>query len=102
MLNSLAGNAASTRHVRLDCQLVPRESDQIVLHVAITDISATKRAEKVLHEQDELFRLIAERLDGYIAVLDIDGRRVYNSPSIRACSANAIFFRHRFLHGSPS
>jgi diguanylate cyclase (GGDEF)-like protein/PAS domain S-box-containing protein len=63
--------------------LVPRESDQIVLHVAITDISATKRAEKVLHEQDELFRLIAERLDGYIAVLDIDGRRVYNSPSYK-------------------
>ena len=77
----LAGNASSTRHVRLDCQLVRRESDQIVLYVAITDISATKQTEKLLHEQDQLFRLIAERLDGYIAVLDTEGRRVYNSPS---------------------
>jgi diguanylate cyclase (GGDEF)-like protein/PAS domain S-box-containing protein len=77
----LAGDAANTVYVRLDCQLVRRISDQIVLHVAITDISATKQAENQLREQDELFRLIAERLDGYIAVLDIEGRRVYNSPS---------------------
>ena len=47
----------------------------------MTDISATKQAENRLHEQDQLFRLIAERLDGYIAVLDTEGRRVYNSPS---------------------
>ena len=77
----LAGDAASSKHVRLDCQLVRRETDQIVLHVAMTDISATKQAENRLHEQDQLFRLIAERLDGYIAVLDTEGRRVYNSPS---------------------
>ena len=77
----LAGDAASSKHVRLDCQLVRRATDQVVLHVAVSDISATKQAENILHEQSELFRLIAERLDGYIAVLDIEGRRVYNSPS---------------------
>lgn len=77
----LPGDAASSKHVRLDCQLVRRAFDKIVLHVAITDISAKKQAEKLLYEQEELFRLIAERLDGYIAVLDTEGRRVYNSPS---------------------
>jgi diguanylate cyclase (GGDEF)-like protein/PAS domain S-box-containing protein len=77
----LAVDDAGSKHVRLDCQLVRRDNDKIVLLVAMTDISAKKLAETFLHEQDELFRLIAERLDGYIAVLDIEGKRVYNSPS---------------------
>lgn len=77
----LAGDQASVTHVRLDCLLVRRALDKIVLHVAVTDISAQKQTEKRLREQEELFRVIAERLDGYIAVLDTEGRRVYNSPS---------------------
>lgn len=45
------------------------------------DISARKQAEDALREQKEFFRLIAESIDGFIAVLDTEGRRIYNSPS---------------------
>jgi diguanylate cyclase (GGDEF)-like protein/PAS domain S-box-containing protein len=48
---------------------------------ANTDVSSRKQAERALHEQKESFRLIAENLDGFVAVLDCDGRRLYNSPS---------------------
>lgn len=34
-----------------------------------------------LHEQDKLFRLITEKAADMIAVVDTEGRRVYNSPS---------------------
>lgn len=34
-----------------------------------------------LHERDKLFRLITEKAADMIAVVDADGRRVYNSPS---------------------
>lgn len=50
-------------------------------NLAISDISALKRAEEALREQKEFFRLIAENVDGFIAVLDNQGRRIYNSPS---------------------
>ena len=45
------------------------------------DITANKKAEEVLREQEESFRLIAENLNGFVAILDADGRRLYNSPS---------------------
>jgi diguanylate cyclase (GGDEF)-like protein/PAS domain S-box-containing protein len=53
----------------------------IRLSGANMDITPRKRAEEALREQKEFFRLIAENLQGFIAVLDVDGRRVYNSPS---------------------
>ena len=34
-----------------------------------------------LAEQEEFFRLIAENVQDFIAVLDLQGRRIYNSPS---------------------
>lgn len=34
-----------------------------------------------LREQKEFFHLLAENLSDFIAVLDRDGRRLYNSPS---------------------
>ena len=34
----------------------------------------------LLRESDDLFRLILENMDDLIAVLDIRGRRIYNSP----------------------
>ena len=33
------------------------------------------------NSDEEIFRIIAENVDDLIAVLDIDGRRIYNSPS---------------------
>ncbi len=43
------------------------------------DISEQKRTEAALREQEEFFRLIAENVDDFIAVLDLSGRRLYNN-----------------------
>ena len=42
-----------------------------------------KLAEDRLHESQELFRAIVENVGDLVAVLDTDGRRIYNSPSYR-------------------
>jgi PAS domain S-box-containing protein len=55
----------------------------------ITDITSRKRAEMALRDQEEFFRLIAENMGDLVAVLDPEGRRLYNSPS------------HRVLFGDP-
>jgi diguanylate cyclase (GGDEF)-like protein/PAS domain S-box-containing protein len=44
-------------------------------------IARRKQADKELTEQEEFFRLIAENVEDFIAVLDLNGRRIYNSPS---------------------
>ena len=78
---SLVRNTLPTIDLRLDCLAVQQAPGHFVIHVAMTDISARRHAEKCLREQEHLFRVIAERLDGFIAVLDVEGRRIYNSPS---------------------
>ncbi len=40
-----------------------------------------KAAEEALRKNEEQFRLITENVEDLIAVLDLEGRRVYNSPS---------------------
>lgn len=45
------------------------------------DLSERKKMEASLREQEEFFRLISENLSDFVAVLDINGRRLYNSPS---------------------
>jgi diguanylate cyclase (GGDEF)-like protein/PAS domain S-box-containing protein len=44
-------------------------------------IARRKQVDKELEEQEEFFRLIAENVEDFIAVLDLKGRRIYNSPS---------------------
>jgi PAS domain S-box-containing protein len=48
------------------------------------DVSERKLAEENKRHSDELFRLIAENIGDMIAVLDLEGRRIYNSPSYRS------------------
>ena len=47
------------------------------------DITERKRVEESLRKSEEQFRLIMENLADLVAVLDLDGRRIYNSPSYR-------------------
>ncbi|MEW6511178.1 MAG: PAS domain S-box protein [Bacteroidota bacterium] len=56
-----------------------------------------KRAAIQLRESEELFRLIAENAADLIAVLDPEGRRLYNSPSY-----NAFFSHAEKLPGTDS
>lgn len=46
-----------------------------------TYITAEKFDKERLREQEEFFRMITENIDDLIAVLDLKGRRIYNSPS---------------------
>ncbi len=50
-----------------------------------------------LREQEAFFRLIAENIGDFIAVLDLQGRRLYNSPSYQR-----FFGAERDLRGSDS
>ena len=49
-----------------------------------TDITARKRAEEALRRSEEQFRLIMENLADLVAVLDLNGHRLYNSPSYQS------------------
>ncbi len=47
------------------------------------DITDRKQAEDNFRQSEEQFRLITENIADMIAVLDLDGKRLYNSPSYR-------------------
>ena len=55
-------------------------SDPCLLSIT-HDVTERKRVLDTLREQKEFFHLLAENLSDFIAVLDRDGRRLYNSPS---------------------
>ena len=61
------------------------------------DITRRKELEASLREQKEFFQLISESIGEHIAVLDLQGRRVYNSSSYRQ-----LFSDGRELQGSDS
>src|SRR6266496_4777936 len=52
------------------------------------DVTEHRRAEEKLRESEERFRLIAENVGDLVAMVDTDGRRIYNSPSYRTVLKN--------------
>jgi diguanylate cyclase (GGDEF)-like protein/PAS domain S-box-containing protein len=62
---------------------VKRSEARILLlnEVLKKQVGERRRVDQALVEQEEFFRMIAENVEDFIAVLDIEGRRLYNSPS---------------------
>jgi len=69
------------RQLRLDSLRLLKDNQAPVVRIVLTDISENKRSEQALREQEEFYRMIAENIDDFVAVLDLKGRRLYNSPS---------------------
>jgi two-component system, cell cycle sensor histidine kinase and response regulator CckA len=66
----------------VEISLSPLETQWGVLFAGtIRDISDRRKAEEKAFRDEELFRLIAEHTTDLIAVLDLKGARLYNSPS---------------------
>lgn len=57
--------------------------DENTLLATVRDITERKRSENALRESEEKFRLITENMGDMVALLDIEGKRLYNSPSYR-------------------
>ena len=85
------------RQVRLDSLRLLRDIDTPVVRTVLTDISEKKRSEEALREQEEFYRMIAENIDDFVAVLDLEGRRLYNSPSY-----SRLFGDYESLKGTDS
>ncbi len=64
---------------------------------SVQDITEHKRVEEALREQEEFFRMIAEGVEDYIAVLDLEGRRLYNNSSY-----SRVFGDPETMRGSDS
>lgn len=77
----MVNSNGTTFWVRLNSVHEPQIDDKPTYRITFGDISESKRLEDALREQKEFFHLIAENLSDFIAVLDPEGRRLYNSPS---------------------
>ena len=68
-------------YTRLVCQRLKHEGKPRTVRVVLTDVTERKHAEEAVRAQEEFFRMIAENVEDFLAVLDLEGRRLYNSPS---------------------
>lgn len=63
---------------------------ETLLQAVVCDITERKRAEEALRQSEEQFRLIMENLSDLVAVLDLEGKRLYNSPSYQGILGNPV------------
>jgi PAS domain S-box-containing protein len=85
VITGMADESLALRAVREGAQdyLVKGQLDGKTLERSIRYAIERRRAEIALRSKDEFFRLISDNVSDLIAVLDDEGRRVYNSPSYR-------------------
>lgn len=93
----MVNSSGTTFWVKLNSVREPRIGDKPAYRTTFGDISESKRLEDALREREEFFHLIAENLSDFVAVLDPEGRRLYNSPSYRQ-----FFASLSDLHGTNS
>lgn len=84
-------------NVQLDSLRLLKNGKVAVLRIAITDITERKRAEEMMREQEAFFRMITENIEDFIEVLDLEGRRLYNSPSYAK-----LFYDIEHLNGTAA
>lgn len=89
-IQSLVGGATDYVLKRRIERLVP------AVRRAMQEILARRKAdeaERALRESEQMFRMISENVEDLIAVLDLRGRRVYNSPSYRSILGDPSLLR---------
>jgi len=59
-----------------------------------TYINTENETKETLREQEEFFRMITDNIDDFIAVLDLEGRRLYNSPSYAKLFGDPHILQH--------
>jgi diguanylate cyclase (GGDEF)-like protein/PAS domain S-box-containing protein len=74
-------NDGTNLYAHLESSCETNELNELKCHIVLTDISKRKLAEHALHDQELFFNMIAENSDEFVAVLDLKGRRLYNSRS---------------------
>ena len=78
---SMLRNDGTEMYVNFQCIRLAEFNAPVVLRMALTDITARKMIENTLREKEEFFRFMAENSEDFIAVLDLEGRRLYNNLS---------------------
>lgn len=62
---------------------------RLLYEVVEKQTAERKLVDQALVEQEEFFRMIAENVEDFIAVLDVNGKRLYNSPSYARLFGNS-------------
>jgi len=77
----MINGGGSTFWARLRSVREASPNNKPAFHLTFGDISESKCLEEALREQKSFYHMIAENLSDFIAVLDTEGTRLYNSPS---------------------
>jgi PAS domain S-box-containing protein len=88
--------------VHVSATAASEEQGGAFLYLLLVDISERKLAEDVGREQQESFRLIAENLDGFVAILDHEGRRGVQQSVLYPPGRRTRYSRQFVVRGSPS